>query len=501
MKKNIKYFILLLFVISLFSACDSWLDVDPADKYTANTFWKTEEHASAGLTGCYKVLHPWRNNYTFEFDMITSNAMPYNEANGTQAIGKGEHLSTTALITLLWSDCYKGVGRTNTFLDNIGNVDMDENLKKRMTGEAKFLRAFYYSYLVNHYGGVPLILETPNAEKHASLPRDTKDAVLNQIIKDLTEAAEVLPSSYSGSNLGRATKGAALSLKARMLLYNGRWSEAAAAAKSVMDLKVYGLFGDYRHMFMEQNKHHKEVVFNIESSLPDFQTTHDQTIYRLNRPAPLKELVDCYLMTDGKTIKESPLYNKEKPYENRDPRLLYSITCIGYPYNGKLITKEDVMTTGFGMKKYTTYEDNVTIPLVERSAFNTILIRYAEVLLTYAEAQNEANGPDDSVYDAVNQVRNRTGVNMPEIPKGMTKEQMREVIRLERRVELALEGLYYYDVLRWKTIETENKGAMHNADGVEIVIRKFNPARDYLWPIPYNQTVQNPNLEQNPNWD
>ncbi len=501
MKKNIIYISVLFAGIFLFTACDSWLDVDPSDKYSADTFWKTEEHASAGLSGCYRVLHPWRGNYTFEFDMITSNAMPYNEVNGTQAIGKGEHLSTTVLIANLWSDCYKGVGRTNTFLDNIGNVQMDEKLKSRMTGEALFLRAFYYSYLVNHYGGVPLILETPNAEKHAALPRDTKEAVLNQILKDLTEAAELLPPSYSGSDLGRATKGAALALKARMLLYNERWEEAAATAKTIIESGVYTLFNDYRHMFMESNKHHAEVIFNIESSLPDFQTGYDSSIFRLNRPAPLKELVDKYLMTDGKSIAESPLFDKTQPYENRDPRLLYSITCVGYPYNGKPITKQDVMTTGFGQKKYTTYTDNETIPLVERSAFNFILIRYAEVLLTYAEARNETNGPDDSVYEAINQIRQRIGVEMPEISRGLTKDQMREAIRLERRVELAMEGLYYYDALRWKTIEKENNGAMHNADGVEVVIRKFNPARDYLWPIPYNQTVQNPNLTQNPNWD
>ena len=501
MKRSINYIVSLIVGIVLFTACDSWLDVDPADKYSADTFWKTEEHARAGLSGTYRALHPWRGNFSFEFDLITSNSMPYNESNGTQAIGKGEHLSTTPLITSLWSESYKGIGRANTFLDNIGNVQMDESLKNRMAGEAKFLRAFCYSYLVNLFGGVPLILETPNAEKHASLPRDTKEAVLNQILKDLTEAADALPLSYSGSDLGRVTKGAALALKARMQLYNEKWSEAAATAKSVMDLNVYKLFDDYRHMFMESNKHHAEVIFNIESSLPDFETGFDQGIFRLNRPAPLKELVDKYQMTDGKSIDESPLFDKEKPYENRDPRLLYSITCVGYPYNGKPITPADVVTTGFGQKKYTSYRDNVEIPLVDRSAFNVIMIRYAEVLLTYAEAQNETQGPDDSVYNAINQVRKRVGVDMPEIPRGLTKEQMREAIRLERRVELALEGLYYFDVLRWKTIEKENNGAMHNSDGVEIVVRKFNPNRDYLWPIPYNQTIQNPNLQQNPNWD
>ena len=195
------------------------------------------------------------------------------------------------------------------------------------------------------------------------------------------------------------------------------------------------------------------------------------------------------------------MYDPAKPYENRDPRLLYSITCIGYPYNGKPITKEDVMTTGFGMKKYTSYEDDVTIPLIERAAVNTVLIRYAEVLLTYAEAQNEASGPDQSVYDAINQIRKREGVNMPEVETDLTKDQMREVIRLERRIELALEGIYYSDILRWKTAEKENNGVMHDSDNVEVVKRSFRVDRDYLWPIPYNQTIQNPNLTQNPNWD
>lgn len=355
--------------------------------------------------------------------------------------------------------------------------------------------------MVDKFGGVPLITEAPNADTQAELPRNSKEEVVDQILKDLDEAAAVLPKSYSGSDLGRVTKGAALALKARVLLYNSRWVEAAKAAKEVMDLGEYKLFDDYRHFFSEANKHNCEVIFNIETRIPEFSTNYDQDIWRLNRPAPLKELVDTYLCIDGKTIEESPLYNPAQPYENRDPRLLKSIVCIGYPYLGMTITKENVATTGFGVKKYTSYEDDVTIPLVERSAFNFILIRYAEVLLTYAEAQNEANGPDQSVYDAINQLRKRPDINMPEVPKGLTKDQMRDVVRRERRIELTFEGLYYSDILRWKTAEKENNGMMHNYEGIEVVKRSFNPKRDYLWPIPYNQIVLNPNLEQNPGWD
>lgn len=501
MKRNI-YKIMCVAVASMcLTACESWLDVDPSDKYSTDTFWKTEEHADAGLMGCYNALMPWRFLHTMEFDMLTSNSMPYNEANGTQAIGKGEHMSTTDLIGRLWKNCYTGIGRTNTFINSVPSVEMDAAEKDRMIGEAKFLRAFYYLNMTDKFGGVPLITDIPNADAQASLPRNSKEEVVAQILKDLDEAIAILPDKCVNAELGRATKGAALALKARTLLYNSRWKEAAQAAKQLMDMNVYKLFGDYRHFFSEANKHNSEVIFNVETKAPEYTTSYDQDIWRLNRPAPLKELVDVYLCTDGKTIQESPLFDPKKPYENRDPRLLKSIVCIGYPYLGKTITKEDVATTGFGVKKYTSYEDNITIPLVERSAFNFILIRYAEVLLTYAEAQNEVAGPDQSVYDAINQLRKRSDINMPEVPKGLTQAQMQEVIRRERRVELTFEGLYYSDMLRWKTAEIENNGVMHNNEGIEISKRSFKPTRDYLWPVPYNQIVLNPSLLQNPNWD
>jgi hypothetical protein len=222
----------------------------------------------------------------------------------------------------------------------------------------------------------------------------------------------------------------------------------------------------------------------------------------LNRPAPTKDLVDSYLMTDGKSIGESLLYDPANPYENRDPRLLYSIRCVGYMYNGKVTQPGDVVTTGFGNKKYTTYEDDTTLPVIVdgKSDFNSILMRYAEVLLTYAEAQNEAVGPDQSVYDAINEVRMRPSVNMPKVQTGLNKDKMRDMIRLERRIELTMEGLYYSDILRWKTAEKVNNADVKNSAGVTVSKRSFNSERDYLWPVPNNQIVLNPNLTQNPNW-
>lgn len=507
MKRSIQYIsIILLVTVSGFTACDSLLDVNPTYQYSADTFWQTEAHASAGLSGIYRVLFNYYSgtgNHFMEYDMVTSNAYAYNEVNGTDAISRGVHLSSSALITNLWEITYRGIGRANTFLDNMESVHMDEELKRRMEGEAKFLRAFYYQSLADKFGGVPLILETPNAAEHAYLPRNTKAEVVGQILQDLTEAVAVLPVSYSGADLGRATKGAALALKARVLLYNERWMEAAAAAKEVMDLNIYDLFDNYRTFYSIDNKYNSEVIFNIESRDPEQLTNFDHNIYVLNRPAPLKELVDCYLMDDGTPITESDRYDASDPYANRDPRLLMTIRCMGYHYNGAVTTAEDVPTTGFGMKKYITYTDDERISTIaaNKSEFNPIVIRFAEVLLTYAEARNEAVGPDASVYQAINRIRKRPSVNMPEIPAGLSQDEMRQVIRLERRIELALEGLYYSDILRWRTAEIENNGPVHNADGVVIAVRSFNKDRDYLWPIPFNQIVLNPNLEQNPHWD
>ncbi|MBQ6576217.1 MAG: RagB/SusD family nutrient uptake outer membrane protein [Bacteroidales bacterium] len=491
-----------MIICLLFASCEEWLNVNPTDKYSKDTFWTTAVNANAGLMGCYNALYPWRFMMSFETDMLTSNAVAYNEANGTRGMARGQALSTCELVSNSWKRCYAGIGRVNTLIDNIGNVDeLSDADKATMTAEAKFLRAFFYGNLVHRFGGVPLITSAPDAAEQESLPRDTKEAVTEQIYKDLDDAIAVLPASWNAANLGRATKGAAQSYKARMLLYDGKWAEAAAMAKQVMDSKTYALFNDYRHFWSESNKHHKEVIFNLESIIPEHTVDYDSQIWQLNRPAPLKELVDIYLCTDGLPIEKSPLYDPEHPYENRDPRLLKSIICIGYPYLGQIMTPSNCVLTGFGSKKYTSYEDNVSQALLTRSAHNFIIIRYAEVLLTYAEAQNEASGPDASVYDAINQLRRRPDIQMPDLEPGLNQAQMREVIRRERRVELCMEGLYYFDILRWKTAEIENNGIVHRYSGEALEERKFNPARDYLWPIPYDQILHNPNLKQNPGWE
>ncbi|MHB1178369.1 MAG: RagB/SusD family nutrient uptake outer membrane protein, partial [Daejeonella sp.] len=296
-KKHItEYFLFTGLLILIYSCNKDTLTINPADQYTVETFWKTEEHASAGLSGCYQSLRSvYGGSWVYETDMITPNAWGYNENGGTGPLARGVHTTTDGAIASRWNVNYQGIGRTNTFLDKIGGITMNAQLKDRMIGEAKFLRALYYFNLVNLFGGVPLILETPDAAKHSKLPRDTKEKVTDQVLKDLNEAAAALPLKYTAKDAGRATKGAALALKARLLLYNEKWDEAAKTAKEVMDLKVYSLFPNYRELFMVQNEHNNEVIFNVEFLAPQFTNNFDQPIYILNTPAPLKDLVDAYL--------------------------------------------------------------------------------------------------------------------------------------------------------------------------------------------------------------
>ena len=173
-------------------------------------------------------------------------------------------------------------------------------------------------------------------------------------------------------------------------------------------------------------------------------------------------------------------------------------------YNGSLVTGDELFAdlTGFAFKKYTYFVDDEVRqrPSPNQSEINPILFRYAEALLTLAEAENELNGPTTIAYDAINEVRNRPSVDMPDVTPGLSKEEFREVLRRERRVEFAGEGLFYLDIKRWMTAEIVMNQPGLDKDGNVIEERNFNPNRDYLWPIPDREILLNPNLEQNPGY-
>ena len=523
--KNIKIITGLLFALIATVGCKKdLLETNPDFKYNEGNFWESEAAVGAALSGCY---NPLTTDGLFGGDATplweetaTPNAYNYSNAIGFNLIAEGRQQSSNGgIIAERWHDSYVGIGRCNSFLGNVDRVEMSESTKSSMKGEVHFLRALYYFMLENYYGSVPLILDPPQLETQADLPRTPREEVVAQIIKDLDSAALVLPLTYSKGDLGRATKGAALALKARVLLYEAsplfnssndpaKWQAAADAAKAVIDLPGtgYGLFTDYRGLFLPQNENNKEVIFDVQYIFPGLGTSFDLIGKQYNTNAPLLSLADAYYMKNGLPITDpASEYDPAKPYANRDPRLYGTIFFPGDTLMEVPVTSSRFAVTGFGMKKYTIY-DKGPAPAGQtdlksgQSETNYIVLRYADILLMYAEALNESAGPSPEIYDALNQVRQRPTVNMPGIAPVYTQTELREIIHHERRVEFAGEGYYYNDIRRWKTAESVLNAPIKTYDGSQIEVRTFDPARDYFWPIPLTETDLNPALEQNPGY-
>ncbi len=512
LKKIFSAYVALMLICSLtiLASCKKYLDTNPTGTLTGDNFWQSQDDALAGINAAYATL---RNASMFgqygvqSFALLSPNgiASGANDDKGTINIATGIHNSTnTVVINGKWNADFEGIGRANAVLANVSAINMDTAMRTRILGEAYYLRALYYQDLVSYYGAVPLILAPPELAQ-GTLPRTPKDEVIKQVYADLDSAAAKLPVSYSGADIGRATKGASLALKSRVYLYQSDWVNAAAAAKAVMDLGVYSLIPDYRAIFLPTNKNNKEVIFDVQFSLPSYGNSYDVNQTKFQLTAPSLDLVNAYLCTDGLPISTSPLYNSAQPYENRDPRLRKTIALPGYYFQNKLVGNNTFGTKAI-WKKYTSYLDSVPAPSpdygVNTTIVNEIFQRYAEVLLNYAEAQNEAVGPDASVYKALDDLRGRAGMPMVSfVNPGLSQSDMRNLIRLERRIELAGEGWYYDDIRRWKIAETVLAKPGMDISGAIRVERVFQSDRDYLWPVPGVQIQRNLSLlPQNPGY-
>ncbi len=375
-----------------------------------------------------------------------------------------------------WANWYNYVRRANTILGQIDGVpvpasDIDKiALKKTIKGEAYFLRALFYHELVKLYGGVPIIKRPQSfteSQDALLVPRNTYDECVNLIVSDLDSAALLLPVKFTGKDVGRATKAAALALKGRQLLYAERWNESAQASLAVLNMPDYSLFPNYEQLFWAANNNNSEVIFARQYLSKATNRIHQANQW--NAPAsrggwggtqPTQNLVDQYEMTDGLTFDKSPLYKPLDPYKNRDPRFDATVLhdksiWIGDTLN---LTKgafqgiggksNDATKTGYYLRKFL---DPAIITADFNNGYNNWNnIRLAEVKLNYAEAVNEATGPDASVYSAINDIRMRPSVSMPPLAAGLTKDQMRDRIRHERLIELAFEEHRFFDLRRWK---------------------------------------------------
>jgi hypothetical protein len=518
--KNKLFLVLVAGLGMLLSNCNkSLLDTSPNNKYVESNFWESEAAAQAGLAGCYGVLTTsgmFGGDATPLFEETASpNAYNYGNTAGFNFIAEGlQSASSSGIIPDRWKACYSGIGRCNTFLVKVDEVPMDDALRARMKGEAYFLRALYYFTLQNYYGDVPLVLDPPDRTTQTDLPATPREQVIAKIYSDLDSAAAILPLKFTGGDVGRATKGAALALKARVSLFeasplfnadndNNRWQKAADDAQAVMDLSGagYGLYANYRELFLPQNENNKEVIFDVQFIYPDLGNSFDLIDKQYNSNAPLLDLAETYEMKNGLPITDPASgYDPADPYKDRDPRLYQTIVFPGDTFMTVPVTPTRFAITGYGLKKYSIYDKGAPPAGMSdlkagQSETNYIILRYADILLMYAEAKNEISGPDASVYDALNQVRERAG--MPDIAGTYTKDELREIIHHERRIEFAGEGTYYNDIRRWKTAEQVLNATIYKYDGSAIETRKFLPERDYWWPKPQTQLDLNPGLVQN----
>jgi len=434
-------------------------------------------------------------------------------------------------------------------LENIDAIPFADNkLKERFKAEVRFIRAYQFMLLTLNYGDVPLSLKTYSTIEEARVSRAPKIEVEKFILQVFKEVAGTLPEKYNSADIGRITKGAALAMRMRLNLYLGQFEDALTDATAVKDLNVYQLFPTYDGVFHLANVNNSEVILDVQFKENDKENWLIAALFPngdggWSSIVPINALVNAYEMKDGSTIQEATLsgkYDQKHPFLDRDPRLKMSILYPGQNWNGRIydplaknIKQDDgkevsnpdyfngasnASKSGYAMKKYTAPNSQFVDPW--NTSMNIIVTRYAEVLLTIAETKIELGRIDNEVYTSLDVVRERAGMPKVDRTKYATKEKLRELVRRERRVEFAFEGLRRADIIRWdiakdvlngraegswtgvvdKNEPNEDKRALLNGDPIFIEDRKFQSFNRYL-PIGQDQLDLNKNLTQTPGYN
>lgn len=520
------------------------LNLAPENSFTDLTYWTSEAKAQSVLNTAYSQM--FKPSYFFYNEALSDNA--YNgrgDTEGAASIASGSYDPSLERIKSEWDFHYQGIKTCNILLENIDRItDMKEEDRERMKAEARFLRAFQHFQLMTWFGAVPLLKEDIPIEEAQTISRTPREEVLAFVLKELDEVVENLPANteLAVEERGRITKGAAIALKARVLLYEGRWDEVVTACESLVNNSAngsYALFPSYEGLFLPENEYNSEDILSLQF-VPQFRTWTEffdmaplSAGARLNALAATQELVNSYLMTNGKKIGEAGSgFVESDPYVNRDPRLTYTLVYHGYQWDDgfgdvhtiyiepgtdpadealdEYVSGSSSTTTGYYTRKYF----DPTHLTQFASGLNLMLIRYADVLLMYAEAKNELAKLDENTWNmTIRALRERAGFTDEgalSYDATLDQGQMREIIRNERRVELAMEGLRIFDIRRWKTAEDVLNGWVHGAkfgppsidNGyIRVAERTFDKGKHYLWPIPRDERNLNPNLTQNTGWE
>lgn len=557
--------IIILAAVAFLTACND-LDLNPLSEGSSTTWYSNESEINMALNDVYRS-----DFWPIDGDDWTDD---WTNRNNTTPINGGTINGEWGNLSTIWGRTYKAISRANTVLVNLERAqgELPQETLDKFEAEARFVRASQYSYLISHWGDVVYFTEALDLEESFTLSKTDKNTIKQAIYEDYDFAASHLPVSYGSSELKRATKGAALAMKARIALYMGDMDVAKTAAKACIDLDAYTLYPNYRELFLSETKNPSEVLFSMPQSteLNEFDGNTKNVITR-NAGGwcaynPSWELWCSYLCTDGLPIDESPLFDPHDPFKNRDPRCAMSIVefqtpHLGFIYqphpdslqvlnlnSGKYQQNNDTRTNA----QYASYNAMAWRKKVDsdwnddyKAVYDRMIMRYADVLLMYAEASIELDQIDQSVLDAMNMVRARAyGVEISatsEYPAITSTDQaeLRKIVRIERRMEFAYEGLRYMDIIRWglaekvlntniygmldptdlkekvvdqggwffpETPEVDEDGvpnfdALYNQGYIKLLgVRQFDENRQYLWPIPTKEILINDNLEQNPGY-
>jgi len=501
---------LLAVAISAVSCKKDFLDRDPLKDPSTATFWTSEADVQAGLAGVYVRLQSDFFGYQRVYlDALSDNAygdpansfLPNLAQLTTGGINPG--LGNGSPLGVMYSTPYRIITSCNYFLDNVDKAPIADAAKAVYKGEVRFVRALAYFDLVRSFGGVIIYDHFPATLESAKIAKSSKEGVYAFIEEDLDFAIQNLPQARYN---GHAVKGTAQALKAKVLITQQKWALALPLLQAVRDSKVFGLSPDYAAIFKTSGQANasinKEIMFSTQYLAPNnIQRALNGMDMELGNYAllqPYKDLADDYEMIDGKLPSESILYNPLLPYANRDPRLDLTLKLPTetwrHPTTNAVVTPQNTSSTGFMMEKYVDLSRTPFLPATTPSQTDQdfVHLRYAEVLLMFAEAKNEASGPDATVYSAIDSVRLRAGMPVVDRVKYGSQTSLRDYIRHERRVEFALEGQRYNDLKRWNIAHIKLPTLKTPANTPLVFEQKH-----YVLPFLQYELDNNPKLEQN----
>ncbi|MHA4738717.1 RagB/SusD family nutrient uptake outer membrane protein [Dyadobacter sp. MSC1_007] len=521
--KAFKY-ILLGFTAFASLSCEEFLKEEPEAFLSEDQYYKTQADAINAVNAVYFFLNSGGSSVQTPYNTLFNTGM--NMASDDEDPGPGAtnpdvrslsvqaHSSTNLRIYELWQQHYAAIKKANVVLEKIPAIDFDNALKARLLGETKFLRALYYFNLVRLYGDIPLILEYQkfvNASDYAIAKSSSAD-IYKQIEKDLNEAAAVLPASYGSPDVGRATAGAAKALLAKVYLaeaslplkVSARYQDAVTKAEEALSSADggkgtygYDLVSNYGEVFLPAFKNNKEHIFSAQFKSNSLAQGNNENPRAILSGIPglsgnYAHMVRYY--TEGND-KFFSIYKLFKPGDKRrDVTFVRNFTS---PTNGKKygLSIANAAYPNDSTPFWHKYWDPNSTAVTNQSAANVPIIRYAELLLIHAEAENEANGPTVKAYKSLNKVRTRAG--LPNLTAGLSKDQFRDSVYLDRRLELTYEYQRWFDLIR-------QRDAAYNGTFVKNLhkVGKTNAAPKHaFYPIPQSEIDNNALLKQNPLWE